>query len=443
MEYSVLSGSVDLTISTITEDSRKVVADSVFVCTSGDRQDGHDYVNEAIANGAVAIVVNRQIYVSDSITVILVSNTKAAFSYMAAAYYNYPAEQIKTIGVTGSRGKTTTCHMIGAILKEAGYEAGYIAEIGRPLEFQKRLNEQVQAKKDVVVVEVSSMSAKRFAYAGMTFDIGVLINLMRSHIGINEHSSYEEYIDCKGQLFRQCKLGIVNAECSKLQEILKNHSCRIETFGLRRGARLYAQYPGLIQKRGFLGNQFYVEGVLCSCFEMWIPGLFNIYNALAAIMVARELGIKEASMKKALSEVIIPGKFESIASESGATVLCDAAGNVEELQNALMTVREYVPRNVICILYPDEAMERNKRYAVGKTLAQLADEIVLVCEQGAEEVVDGISLGITEYNGCLKVAKSSEEALVLAMKEAEKKGIIVVAGTNKEVDDEVTKVTIK
>ncbi len=444
MEYSVLSGSVDIAVTSIEHVSSKVVKDSVFVCINTNKVDGHDYVNEAIANGAVAIISERQIYVPDHITVILVGNTKMALSYMAAAYYEYPAEKIKTIGVTGTKGKTTTCCMIQALLMNGGIHTGLILEnefeqsdtVYDSLLLHKILCEMVVAGYEAVIIEVSSRACKYYRMAGISFDYGVLTNLSREHIGPNEHGSYEEYIECKAQLFSQCRIGIVNADCEKLKEILKNHSCRVETYGRKQSALLYAYQPVLMEKTGYLGNQFYVGGVMCSCFELWMPGLFNIYNALAAIMVARHFMISEETMKRTFDNLVIKGCQEAVVLSPYYTVISDRAGDLKSVNELIMAVKAYVPRRIVCIYNCESTIDAIKRYAIGKTLALNVDEIIITTDENEKKLLDEVALGARDYGAGPSVIKHSVEAVSHAILHAMPKDIILYIGNKVEINQE-------
>ncbi|MDO5293797.1 MAG: Mur ligase family protein [bacterium] len=444
MEYSVLAGNADLTISTIEHDSTKVVKDSVFVCINGNKIDGHDLVNAAIARGATAIISERQIFVPDHITVILVGNTKIALSYMAAAYYGYPAEQLKTVGITGTKGKSTTCCMVQSLLSAGGIKTGVIDEKQvlparqelDSLLLHKQLRDMVTEGYEAVVIEVSSKACKQYKMAGISFDYGVLTNIAREHIGPNEHGSFEEYIECKAQLFRQCRIGIVNADCEKLPEIMKNHSCRVETYGRRQNALLYAYQPVLMEKTGYLGNQFYVGGIMCSCFELWMPGLFNIYNALASILVARHFMITEETMKRTFDNLVIKGCQEAVVLSPNYTVIVDSSNDLRSVTELISAVKAYVPRRLVCIYNCDQAINRVHRYAIGRTLAMNADEIVITTDHKEDQILEEISLGITDYGGTPKNILHSIEAISHTILNAKAKDIILYIGNKIEINQE-------
>ena len=314
MEFSVLSGSADVTISTIESNSTKVKENSVFVALKGNKEDGHDFVGEAVKRGAIAIVAERQVYVPDNITVILVRDTRVALSYIAAAYYNYPSERIRTIAVTGTIGKTTLCQMLAKLLTMGGVKT-FVMEAGCDyFEFHEKLDYIVNLGMDAVVIEASSMDMKRQLFAGITFDYAVLTNLYRKHIGENEHCSYKEYIACKSQLFKQSKIGIVNADCEKLTEVLKDHNCRVETYGHKNTNLLYAYQPVLMKRAGYTGTLVHVGGAICTSLELFMPGLFNIYNALACMLVARHFDISRERMKECFAnEWLLSSRCESVA----------------------------------------------------------------------------------------------------------------------------------
>ena len=227
MEYRVLQGDTDKEVSTLVYDSRKVEKDSVFVCISGSVRDAHEFIPEVVEKGASAVIVEKDVTVADGVTVIRVENTRLALACMSAAYFGHPAEKLKTIGITGTKGKTTTTYMVKSILESSGIKTGLIGTIEiiigdkqipaknttpESYEVQEYFHEMVEAGLEAVVMEVSSQGLMLHRVSGFTFDYGVFTNLEPDHIGENEHKDFADYMHCKSLLFRKCKQGILNAD---------------------------------------------------------------------------------------------------------------------------------------------------------------------------------------------------------------------------------------
>lgn len=251
LEYEVIKGSDDIEVTELINDSRKVSEGSVFVCISGAVSDGHDYIEAVVQNGAKAIVVEKPVEAPEGVTVIHVDDTRYALALMSAAYFGYPAEKLKVIGITGTKGKTTTTYMVKSILEGVGHKVGLIGTIEAIIgdkcipannttpesyTIHKYFAEMAEAGCDSVVMEVSSQGLMLHRTAGIPFEIGIFTNLGEDHIGPNEHKDFEDYKRCKGILFTQCRLGIANVDDQWFEDVFKNATCKIETFGFSKEA---------------------------------------------------------------------------------------------------------------------------------------------------------------------------------------------------------------
>ncbi len=307
LTYEVVQGTDEAQVSTLTYDSRKVEAGGVFVCISGAAFDGHGFIDDVVEKGATAVVVERgmaQLQVSEEslqgLTIIRVKDTRYALALMSAAYFGYPAEKLKVIGITGTKGKTTTTYMIKSILDDVGYKVGLIGTIEAIIgekhipasnttpesyTIHEYFAEMVEAGCDCVVMEVSSQGLMLNRTAGIPFEIGIFTNLGRDHIGPNEHKDFEDYMHCKAILFRQCKLGIANVDDVHFQDIFARATCRVETFGFSKKADLRAVDTRLVSRPGYLGVAYHVTGKMDFDVEIDIPGMFSVYNSLTAIAV--------------------------------------------------------------------------------------------------------------------------------------------------------------
>ena len=231
LSYEVVQGNVKAPVTELVFDSRKACPDGVFVCISGAVVDGHTFIEEVVKKGITSIIIEKDVEVPAGVNVIKVPSTRCALACMSAAYFGYPAEQLKTIGITGTKGKTTTSYMVKSILERTGFRTGLIGTIETiigdkhipavnttPESYivQKTFREMVDAGIECVVMEVSSQGLMLHRVGGFTFDYGIFTNLEPDHIGPNEHKDFEEYMACKGMLFKQCKVGIVNVVLDKI-----------------------------------------------------------------------------------------------------------------------------------------------------------------------------------------------------------------------------------
>ena len=278
LDYEVLQGSDEIEITEFTNDSRKEMHEgSAFVCIKGAVFDGHDYVADMAAKGASAVIVERDVEAPEGLTVIKVADTRYAQALASAAYFGYPADELKVIGITGTKGKTTTTYMVKSILEGVGHKVGLIGTIESiigdevipsknttPESFtiHEYFRKMVDAGCDCVVMEVSSQGLMLHRTAGIPFEIGIFTNLGEDHIGPNEHADFEDYKRCKGLLFKQCKLGIANVDDAHFEDVFKEASCKIETFGFSENADLRATDVRLVSTPGHLGVAYKASGLM-------------------------------------------------------------------------------------------------------------------------------------------------------------------------------------
>ena len=245
LEYECVQGSMDREICAVVNDSRRVVPGSLFICIEGANFDGHRFAAEVVEKGAGALLISKEIDVSAAekdVTVIKVENTRYAMAFVSAAWFGHPAEKLKTIGITGTKGKTTTTYLVRSILQNAGIKCGLIGTIETIIGdeakhadnttpesyiLQETFAKMVDAGMEAVVMEVSSQALMLHRTQGFIFDYGIFTNLEADHIGPTEHASFEEYMACKGMLFRQCRVGIVNGDDVHVESIVKGHTCEL------------------------------------------------------------------------------------------------------------------------------------------------------------------------------------------------------------------------
>ncbi len=456
MDYEVLAGRVDTEVTTLVYDSRKVEKGSVFVCISGSVRDAHDFIPDVVAKGAAAVIVEKDVELQEGVTYIKVANSRLALACMSAAYFDHPARKLKTIGITGTKGKTTTTYMVKSILESAGIKTGLIGTIEsivgekripsanttpESYRVQELFHEMVEAGLDAVVMEVSSQALMLHRVSGFTFDIGVFTNLEPDHIGENEHKDFADYMHCKSLLFRQCKLGIFNGDSEHLEGILKGHTCEVETFGYGKNNDLVADGLELKKDHGALGVRYHVSGLMNFDVEVNVPGSFSVYNSLTAIAICHHFGVDVEKIKHALLHVSVKGRIEIVPVTKRYTIMIDYAHNAMALESLLTTLREYEPGRLVCLFGCGGNRAKSRRYEMGEVSSRLADITVVTSDNPRNEepmdIINDILVGVHKADGAYVTIPDRKEAIAYCMKNAQDGDIIVLAGKGHEDYQEI------
>lgn len=456
LEYQVIQGHDDADITTLINDSRKVEAGSVFVCISGAVSDGHNYIPDVVKKGAAAIVVERDIEMPEHVTVIRVADTRYALALMSAAYFGYPAEKLKVIGITGTKGKTTTTYMIKSILDSVGYKVGLIGTIEAIIgdkkipaanttpesyTIQKYFAQMVEEGCDCVVMEVSSQGLMLNRTAGIPFEIGIFTNLGHDHIGPNEHKDFEDYKRCKGLLFKQCRLGIANGDDKYFHDVFKDATCTVETFGFSENADLRAEDVRLVSNPGYLGVAYHVSGRMDFDVEIDIPGTFSVYNSLTAISVCRHFDVPETTIKNALRQAKVKGRIEMIKVSDEFTLMIDYAHNAMSLESLLTTLKEYHPKRLVCLFGCGGNRSKDRRYEMGEVSGRLADLTIITSDnprfEEPQDIINDIKKGIAKTDGKYVEICDRKEAIRYAIEHGQSGDVIVLAGKGHEDYQEI------
>lgn len=456
LKYEVVSGSIDLNVSELVYNTKKIRKECMFVCIKGATFDSHDVAGEAAKSGASVIVAERPVDVPEGTTVVLVEDTRYALAQISAAYFGYPAKKLKVIGITGTKGKTTTTFMIRSILEHAGIPTGLIGTIEviigdkhipahnttpESYEVQEYFAQMVEAGCKVVVMEVSSQGLKLHRTAGIQFDIGIFTNLAPDHIGENEHASFEEYMECKSRLFRQCDLGIVNVDDSHCSDILKGHTCRVETYGFSEKADFRATDLKLVNRPGFLGVDYHVSGLMDFDVEIDMPGRFSVYNSLVAIAVCHQFDIPKEDMLAALEVVQTKGRIEKVKVSDDFTLMIDYAHNAMSLESLLTTLKEYNPKRLVCLFGCGGNRSKLRRYEMGEVSGNLADLTVITSDnprfEEPQAIIDDIRTGIAKTDGKYVEIIDRKEAIRYVIEHGRPGDVIVLAGKGHEDYQEI------
>ena len=456
-------GNIDLDITNVDSDSRNIKENGMFIAINGFEVNGIDYIQNAIENGAKVIMVQetvdlKSISIPEDITLLVVPDTRVALAVCACNFYDNPSRKFKLIGVTGTKGKTTTTFMIKKILEKQGKKVGLIGTIAiyigdkkiedssrttpESIKLQKIFADMVQEKVDVVVMEVSSQSLKLNRVLGCDFDIGVFTNFAQEHISKNEHPDMEDYFNSKLKLFDMCKVGFTNADDiygAKISKLVKN--CEMTTYGIDNFCHVLAK--DITITNSYVDFKVKIDGKnerVKTC----IPGRFSVYNSLAAICVATKLGANAEQIKEALIEVRVPGRSELVDNKKELTIMIDYAHTPESLESILRAVKSYTKGRVISVFGCGGDRDHIKRPLMGEVSGRVADYTIITSDNPRTEepgsIISDIEVGIQKTKGQYTCIVDRKEAIKEAIKMANKNDIIVLAGKGHEPYQEINHV---
>ena len=453
-------GNLDIEIEGIEQNSREIKEGYLFVAIKGFATDGHKYVKSAIENGAIAVLLQsdcdlKSLEIPENVTILVVDDTRKALAICASNFYGNPTSKLKLIGITGTKGKTTTSFMIKEILEKAGKKVGLIGTIATyingkkikdsdrttpdSLELQRTFKAMVDNGVEVAVMEVSSQSLKLHRVDKCEFDIVLFTNFSEDHISEKEHPSMEDYFNSKLILFKMCKNGIVNIDniyTSKVPKLFPDSN--IVTYGIDNQADYIAKdititnsYVDFKVKLGDKNERI----------KTGIPGRFSVYNSLAAICVAQKFGINTETIKEALEEVRVPGRSELVNNKLNLTIMIDYAHSPESLKNILQATKSYTRGKVISVFGCGGDRDSGKRPIMGEISGQIADYTIITSDnprtEDPQKIVDQIEEGMKKTKGKYEVIVDRTEAIKKAIEMATKKDIIILAGKGHEPYQEI------
>ena len=444
LEYELVSGSEDMQIENVVYDSRKVTEGSLFICIEGGTADGHTFIPDVVKKGAKALIVTKDVSgllpADADVTVIRVKDSRYALAFVSAAYFGHPAEKLKVIGITGTKGKTTTTYLVKSILEHAGHKVGLVGTIEAVIG-QEYFAKMVEAGCDTVVMEVSSQGLMLHRTQGFVFDYGIFTNIEPDHIGPLEHKDFADYMHCKGLLFKQCRVGIVNCDDAHYQDVIRDHTCKIETFGFAENADYRAQDLKLISGAGFLGIDFKARGKVNLDIELHAPGRFSVYNALCAIAICNHFGVTADEVKEALLQAHVKGRIELVKVSDDFTLMIDYAHNAMALESLLTTLREYKPKRLVCLFGCGGNRSKLRRYEMGEVSGKLADLTVITSDNPRNEepqaIIDDIKVGISKTDGKYVEIIDRKEAIAYVIRHGQPGDVIVLAGKGHEDYQEI------
>lgn len=450
-EHTVICGNTEIDITDVVYDSRKVVSGCVFVCLKGATADGHRFANDAVKKGAAAVVISEDTELENTV-IVKVEDTRKALAFMSAAYFDYPSEELTTIAITGTKGKTTTSCMVRAVLEKSGMKTGVIGTLGiiigdnliktpnttpESYEIQHAMREMVKEGCKCVVMEASSLGLKWHRTDGFVFDYGLFTNFSHDHIGGNEHENLEDYRKCKAMLFRQCRHGFFNIDDESVGYMTDGCTCTVSTFGFNKCADYRANNDKLSSQDGFLGVRFDLSGKLNLSVDVDIPGKFNVYNALGALAVCHAAGASEQAILDGLHTVKVKGRVEKVDIPDAAyTLLIDYAHNAVSMESILTILREYKPKRLITLFGAGGNRSRDRRFEMGEISGKLSDLSVITEDNSRlENVLDilaDIEVGLKRTKGQYIVIPDRTDAIRWCIENGREGDIIVLAGKGHE-----------
>ena len=453
-------GELDKEIKGIESNSKSIKNGFMFVAIKGYSVDGHDFIQEAIEKGAIAVVVEegfnlKLVKFPEDVTIILAKNTREFLAISASNFYNNPSKKFKLIGITGTKGKTTTTFMIKEILEKAGKKVGLIGTIAiyingekikdsdrttpESLELQQLFAKMVDEGVEYVVMEVSSQSLKLHRVDGCEFDYVAFTNFSEDHISEKEHPDIQDYFESKLKLFKMCKKGFVNIDDlqgAKIPGMFPDSEITrygIDTSGdlLARDITITNSYVDFKAKLSDRNDRVKVD----------IPGRFTVYNALLAIGICKKIGIDSEIMKEALLTIKVPGRSEMVDNKLDIPIMIDYAHSPESLQNILKAVKSYTRGRVISVFGCGGDRDSRKRPIMGEISGKIADYTIITSDnprtENPQSIVNQIEEGIKKTKGKYEVIIDRKEAIKKAIKMANKSDIIVLAGKGHEPYQEI------
>ncbi|MCR5729437.1 MAG: UDP-N-acetylmuramoyl-L-alanyl-D-glutamate--2,6-diaminopimelate ligase [Ruminococcus sp.] len=435
----------NIEISTVTDDTRKVVEDCIFICVKGGSFDGHTAAAEMLEKGAAAVVCEHDLGLGDR--QIITDNSRKFYGQLCAAWFGHPEKKLKMIGVTGTNGKTTITNVIKHILMSTGHKTGLVGtiqnEIGDEVfhtnnttpmtfEFMSLLDQMVKAGCEYVVMEVSSFGLVQNRIGTSWFDIAVFTNLTQDHL--DYHKDMEDYYQAKKMLFNICDYALCNIDDEYGKRLFGEIKCEKAGFSVKQNADCYADG---IKIRSTGSSFWFCYGDKSHLVKARMPGLFNVSNLTAAIAVCLKAGLPVDDIISAVENYNgVKGRCEIIPTGRDFTVICDYAHTPDAIENILRSVKEYTEGRLICLFGCGGNRDAAKRPKMAVAAAKYADRLIVTSDnprnEEPEAIINDILAGLSDSSVPYDVVIDRREAIYYALKIAEKGDIIVLAGKGHE-----------
>lgn len=441
----ILKKNVDLSeeVTYLTSDSRDIEEGCAFVCLEGTKFDGHEYINEAIKQGAKVVITQKEVEIKPEVRFVCVSGGRRAIAQMACNFYGNPSKEFRLIGITGTKGKTTTSYMIKSILEAKGEKVGLIGTIEckiadkqlrtssnttpAAIELQRLFRKMADENVDSVVMEVSSHALDLDRVYGSYYSVAAFSNLSQDHL--DYHKNFENYYQAKKKLFNMCKFAVINVDDEYGRRLFNEVSCEKTSFGIEKMADFTAKEISVcascVNFETDLGD-----------IKVKIPGKFSVYNALLAMSVAQKAGCTLTDIQRGFDALIVPGRSEVVKIDADFTVMVDYAHSPDSLKNILMAVKEYAKGRIICVFGCGGDRDKTKRPIMGNIAMKLSDIAVVTSDnprsENPEEIILQIEEGMKNENKEYLKESDRAKAIYKALSLAKKDDIVVIAGKGHE-----------
>lgn len=453
-ELIACRGDCDIEIEDLLIDSRKPVRRGLFFCIAGAKFDAHEFAEQALRNGNVALVVERLLPELDAVQV-QVTDTRSAMARIAAAFFGHPARQLKLLGVTGTKGKTTTSYLIKSICEHAGFSCGLIGTTGNmigkemlkselttpdPIDMQRVLRQMVDAGVQVVSMEASAHALALRKLEGIQFEAAAYTNLSQDHLDF--FGDMEHYFQAKRLLFspEKTRNASFNADEETTARMMEDLRVPAMKYGIREDCDLFARDIEISEN----GVSFLLSlrGMHTASVDLRMTGMFNVYNALAAASVALILGIDLSCIKQGLEAVSsVPGRVEMLDTHTPYRIILDYSHSPDALENILRTVREFAKGRLIALFGCGGDRDQAKRPMMGRIGGELADFCILTSDNPRREdpyaILAAIEEGIRNTECPYVVIENRRDAIAYAMQIARVGDVIILAGKGHETYQEI------
>ncbi len=438
---NVKSEYIDREISDVTDNTKKVSENCAFVCVSGARFDGHNFVKEVMQNGAVTVIVSKDLGLEEQV---LVDNTREAYAIMCKNLFGAECDKMTLIGITGTNGKTTTAFIIKDILKEFGVQSGLIGTVKNmvgekefhtelttpdPYDMHKLFKMMADDGIKYCVMETSSQAFHQMRLAGIHFKVGVFTNLTQDHL--DYHGTIEEYKKCKKELFKACDIAVINSDDESGVFMIDGLECKKITYGINMDSDLKASNIELYDNKVV----YNVNDALKVDFH--IPGDFSVYNSLSAIGAVNVLGYSLEDTINAISSAkSVKGRLELVETNTPFGVIIDYAHTPDGLEKAINAVRSFTKGRVITLFGCGGDRDKTKRPKMGRMATELSDVVIVTTDnprtEPPEEIIKEILIGTVGSKAEVITITDRSEAIKEAMKIAKKGDTVLLAGKGHE-----------
>lgn len=443
---------LDSYIKDISYNSKNAGEDKIFVCLVGSLVDGHNFAFPAYEKGCRIFVCQHDVSLPNDANIIMVDDTRVVLATLSANFFEHPSKRLALIGVTGTKGKTTTVHIVKDMLDKCGIKTGRIGTVGvswgnvtrdtvnttpESYETQKLLKEMADDGCKAVAMEVSSLGVKMNRVDNLKFAMGVFTNISPDHIGGNEHESFEEYYGWKKAFFSMCDVAIGCVDDEATQDMIEESKEKI-LFGIDSSANYVASNVRAFKNKNFLGTAFdlEVDGKQYKDMQVSLPGYYSVYNALAAIAVCEKMGIDIDTMRKSLAGVYVSGRTEPVLISDDYSIIIDYAHNGASLKQLLQTMRNYDPKRLICLFGSVGDRAQLRRREMGLIAGSFCDLSIITSDdpnfEDPEDIAKEISGYVEESGGKYEIIIDREQAIDYAIQVMREGDMLILAGKGHE-----------